>query len=157
MRNAGLEEAQAGIKIVGRNINNLRYADDATLMAESEEELKSLLMKVKVESEKVGLKLNIQKMKIMASGPITSWEIDRETLATVSDFIFWGSKITIDGDCSHEIKRCLLLGRTVMTNLGIILKSSDVILPTKVRLAKAIVFPVVVYGCESWTGKKAER
>ena len=155
MRNAGLEEAQAGIKIAGRNINNLRYADDTTLMAESEEELKSLLMKVKEESEKVGLKLNIQKMKIMASGPITSWEIDGERVETVSDFIFWGSKITADGDCSHEIKRCLLLGRKVMTNLDSILKSRDITLPTKVRLVKPMVFPVVIYGCESWTVKKA--
>ena len=153
MRNAGLEEAQAGIKIAGRNINNLRYADDITLMAESEE-LKSLLMKVKEESEKVGLKLNIQKMKIMASGPITSWEIDGETVA---DFIFGGSKITADGDCSHEIKRCLLLGRKVMTNLDSIFKSRDITLPTKVCLVKAMVFPVVMYGCESWTMKKAER
>ena len=157
MRNAGLEEAQAGIKIAGRNINNLRYADDTTLMAESEEELKSLLMKVKEESEKVGLKLNIQKMKIMASGPITSWEIDGETVETVSDFIFGGSKITADGDCSHEIKRRLLLGRKVMTNLDSIFKSRDITLPTKVRLVKAMVFPVVMYGCESWTVKKAER
>ena len=154
MRNAGLEEAQAGIKIAGRNINNLRYADDTTLMAESEEELKSLLMKVKVESEKGGLKLNIQKTKIMASGPITSWEIDGET---VSDFIFLVSKITADGDCSHEIKRRLLLGRKVMTNLDSILKSRDITLPTKVRVVKAMVFPVVMYGCESWTVKKAER
>ena len=146
MRNAGLEEAKAGIKIAGRNINNLRYADDTTLMAESEEELKSLLMKVKVESEKVGLKLNILKTKIMASGPITSWQIDGET---VSDFIFGGSKITADDDCSHEIKRCLLLGKKVMTNLDSILKSRDITLPTKVRLVKAMVFPVVVYGCES--------
>ena len=146
MRNAGLEEAQAGIKIAGRNINNLRYADDTTLMAESEEELKSLL-KVKDESEKVGLKLNIQKTKIMASGPITSWEIDGETVETVSDFIFLGSKITADGDCSHESKRRLLLGRKVMTNLDIILKSRDINLPTKVRLVKAIVFPAVMYGC----------
>ena len=153
MRNAGLEEAQAGIKIAGRNINNLRYADDTTLMAESEEELKSLLMKVKKESEKVGLKLNIQKMKIMASGPITSWQIDVET---VSDFIFLGSKITAGGDCSHEIKRCLLLGRKVMTNLDSMLKSRDITLSTKVRLVKAMVFPVVMYGCESWTIKKAE-
>ena len=157
MRNAGLEEAQAGIKIAGRNINNLRYADDTTLMAESEEELKSLLMKVKEESEKVGLKLNIQKTKIMASGPITSWEIDGETVETVSDFIFLGSKITADGDCSHEIKRRLLLGRKVMTNLDSIFKSRDITLPTKVRLVKAMVFPVVMYGCESWTVKKAER
>uniref|UniRef100_A0A4W2GBS2 RNA-directed DNA polymerase n=1 Tax=Bos indicus x Bos taurus TaxID=30522 RepID=A0A4W2GBS2_BOBOX len=154
MRNAGLEETQAGIKIAGRNINNLRYADDATLMAEREEELKSLLMKVKVESEKVGLRLNIQKTKIMASGPITSWQIGGET---VSDFIFLGSKITADGDCSHEIKRCLLLGRKVMTNLDSIFKSRDITLPTKVRLVKAMVFPVVMYGCESWTVKKAER
>uniref|UniRef100_A0A4W2FTA9 RNA-directed DNA polymerase n=1 Tax=Bos indicus x Bos taurus TaxID=30522 RepID=A0A4W2FTA9_BOBOX len=154
MRNAGLEETQAGIKIAGRNINNLRYADDTTLMAESEEELKSLLMKVKMESEKVGLKLNIQKTKIMASSPITSWKIDGET---VSDFIFLGSKITADGDCSHEIKRCLLLGRKVMTNLDSILKSRDITLPTKVRLVKAMVFPVVMYGCENWTVKKAER
>ena len=153
MRNAGLEEAQAGIKIAGRNINNLRYADCTTLMAESEEELKSLLMKVNVESEKVGLKLNIQKMKIMASGPITSWEIDGET---VSDFIFLGSKITVDGDCSHEIKWCLLLGRKVMTNVDSILKSRDITLPTKVHLVKAMVFPVVMYRCESWTVKKAE-
>ena len=148
MRNAGLEEAQAGIKIGGRNINNLRYADDTTLMAESEEELKSLLMKVKEESEKVGLKLNTQKTKIMASGPITSWEIDGETVETVSDFVFWGSKITADGDCSHEIKRRLLLGRTVMTNLDSILKSRDITLPTKVCLVKAMVFPVVMHGCE---------
>ena len=157
MRNAGLEETQAGIKIAGRNINNLRYADDTTLMAESEEELKSLLMKVKEESEKVGLKLNIQKTKIMASGPITSWEIDGETVETVSDFIFLGSKITADGDCSHEIKRRLLLGRKVMTNLDSIFKSRDITLPTKVRLVKAMVFPVVMYGCESWTVKKAEH
>uniref|UniRef100_A0A8B9Y5X8 RNA-directed DNA polymerase n=1 Tax=Bos mutus grunniens TaxID=30521 RepID=A0A8B9Y5X8_BOSMU len=156
MRNVGLEEAQAGIKTAGRNINNLRYADDTTLMAESEEELKSLLMKVKEESEKVGLKLNIQKTKIMASGPITSWEIDGETVETVSDFIFWGSKITADGDCSHEIRRRLLLGRKVMTNLDSILKSRDITLPTKVHLVKAMVFPVVMYGCESWTVKKAE-
>ena len=148
MRNAGLEEEQAGIKIAGRNINNLGYADDTTLMAESEEELKSLLMKVKGESKKLGLKLNIQKTKIMASGPITSWEIDAET---VSDFIFLGSKITADGDCSHEVKKLLLFGRKVMTNLDSILRSRDTILPTKVRLVKAIVFPVVVYGCESWT------
>ena len=157
MRNAGLEEEQAGIKIARRNINNLRYADDTSLMAESEEELKSLLMKVKEDSEKVGLKLNIQKTKIMASGSITSWEIDGETVETVSDFIFWGSKITADGDCSHEIKRRLLLGRKVMTNLDSILKSRDITLPTKVRLVKAIIFPVVMYGCESWTVKKAER
>ena len=157
MRNAGLEEAQAGIKIAGRNSNNLRYADDTTLMAESEEELKSLLMKVKEESEKVGLKLNIQKMKIMASGPITSWQIDGETRETVADFIFLGSKITADGDCSHEMKRRLLLGSKVMTNLDSMLKSRDITLPTKVRLAKAMVFPVVMYGCESWTVKKAER
>ena len=156
MRNAGLEEAQTGIKISRRNINNLRYADDTTLMAESEKELKSLLMKVKEESEKVGLKLNIQKTKIMASGPITSWEIDGETVETVSDFIVLGSKITADGDCSHEIKRRLLLGRKVMTNLDSIFKSRDITLPTKVRLVKAMVFPVVMYGCESWTVKKAE-
>ena len=156
MRNTGLEEAQAGIKIAGRNINNLRYADDITLMAESEEELKSLLMKVKVESEKVGLKLNIQKTKIMASGPITSWQLDRETVETVPDFIFLGSKITADGNCSHDIKRCLLLGRKDMTNLDSIFKSRDITLPTKVRLVKATVFPVVMYGCESWTVKKAE-
>ena len=154
MRNPGLEETQAGIKIAGRNINHLRYADDTTLMAESEEELKSLLMKVKEESEKVGLKLNIQKTKIMASGPTTSWEIDGET---VSDFIFLGSKITADGDCSHEIKRRLLLGSKVMTNLDSIFKSRDITLPTKVRLVKAMVFPVVMYGCESWTVKKAEH
>ena len=153
MRNAGLGEAQAAIKIARRNINNLRYADDTTLMAESEKELKSLLMKVKEESEKVGLKLNIQKTKIMASGPITSWQIDVETVA---DFILGGSKITADGDCSHEIKRCLLLGRKFMTNLDI-LKSRDITLPTKVCLVKAVVFPVVMYGCESWTVKKAER
>ena len=149
IRNAGLEEAQAGIKIAGRNINNLRYADDTTLIAESEEELKSLLMKVKEESEKVGLKLNIQKTKIMASGPFTSWEIDGETVETVADFIFLCSKITTDGDCSHEIKRRFLLGRKVMTNLDSIFKSRDITLPTKVRLVKAMVFPVVVYGCES--------
>ena len=153
MRNAGLEEAQAGIKIARRNINNLRYTDDTTLMAESEEELKSLLMKVKEESEKVGLKLNIQKTKIMASGPITSWQIDGETVA---DFIFLGSKIAADGDCSHEIKRFLPLGRKVMTNLESIFKSRDITLPTKVCLVKATVFPVVMYGCESWTIKKAE-
>ena len=156
MRNAGLEEAQAGIKIAGRNINNLRYADDTTLMAESEEELTSLLMKVKEKSEKVGLNLNIQKTKIMVSGSITSWEIDGETVETVRDFIFLGSKITADGDCSHEIKRHLLLGRKVMTNLESILKSRDITLPTKVHLVKAMVFPVVMYGCESWTMKKAE-
>ena len=156
MRNAGLEETQAGIKNVGRNINYLRYADDTTLMAESEEELKSLLKKVTEESEKVGLKLNIQKMKIMASGPITSWEIDGETVETVSDFILLGSKITADGDCSHEIKRCLLLGRKVMTNLDSILKSRDITLSTKVHLVKAMVFPVVIYGSESWTVKRAE-
>ena len=154
MRNAGLEEAQAGIRIPRRNINNLRYADDTTLMAESEEELKSLLMKVKEGSEKVGLKLNIQKTKIMASGPITSWQIDGEI---VSGFIFLGSKITADGDCSHEIKRRLLLGRKVMTNLDNILKSRDITLPTKILLVKAMVFPVVMYGCESWTIKKAEH
>ena len=157
MRNLGLEEAQARIKIAGRNTNNLRYADDTTLMAESEEELKSLLMKVKEESEKVGLKLNIQKMKIMASGPIISREIDGETVETVLDFIFGGSKITTDGDCSHEIKRRLLLGRKVMTKLDSILKSRDITLPTKVHLVKAMVFPVVMYGCESWTVKKTER
>jgi len=156
MRKAGLEEAQAGIKIAGRNINNLRYADDTTLMAENEEELKSLLMKVKEESEKVGLKLNIKKMKIMASGPITSWQIDGETVEIVSDFIFLGSKVTADGDCSHEIKRRLLLGRKVMTNLDSILRSRDITLPTKVRLVKAMVFPVIMYGYESWTVKKAE-
>ena len=157
MRNTGLEEAQAGIKIAGRNINNLRYTDDTTLMAESEEELKSLLMKVKVKSEKVGFKLNIQKTKIMASSPITSWEIDGETVETVADFIFLGSKITADGDCSPEIKRCFLLGRKVMTNIDSILKSRDITLSTKVRLVKAMVFPIVMYGCESWTLKKAER
>ena len=156
MRNAGLEEAQAGIKIAGRNINNLRYADDTTLMEESEEELKSLLMKVKEESEKVGLKLNIQKTKIMASGPITSWKIGGETVETVSDFIFWGSKITADGDCGHEIKRPLLLGRKVMTNLDSLLKSRDIILSTKVHPVTAMVFPVIVDGCESWTIRKAE-
>ena len=157
MRNAELEEAQAGIKIAGRNINNLRHADDTTLMAESEEELKSFLMKVKAESEKLGLKLNIQKTKIMASGPITSWEIDGETVETVSDFILGGSKITAAGDCSHEIKRPLLLGRKFMTNLDSILKSRDIILPTNVHLVQAMVFPVVTYGCESWTVKIAER
>ena len=156
MRNAGLEETQTGIKNPGRNINNLRYADDTTLMAESEEELKSLQMKVKEESEKVGLKLYIQKTKIMASSPITSWEIDGETVETVSDFIFLGSKIIADDDCSHEIKRCLLLGRKVMTNLDSILKSREITLLTKVHLVKAMVFPVVMYGCESWTIKKAE-
>ena len=157
MRNTGLEEAQAGIKIAGRNINNLRYADDTTLMAESEEELKSVLMKVKEESEKVDLNINIQKTKIMASSPITSWQIDRETVEKVSDFIFEGSKITVDCDCSHEIKRCLLLGRKVMTNLDSILKRRDITLPTKVCLVKAMVLPVVMYGCDSWTVKKAER
>ena len=157
MRNAGLDEAQAGIKIARRNINNLKYADDTTLMAESEEKLKSLLKKVEEESEKVDIKLNIQKTKIIASGPITSWEIDGVTVETVSDFIFWGSKITADGDCSHEIKRCLLLGRKVMTNLDSILKRRDITLPTKVHLVKAMVFPVVMYGCESWTVKKAEH
>ena len=156
MRNAGLEEPQAGIKIAGRNIHNLRYADDTTLMAESEKELKSLLMKVKEECGKVGLKLNIQKTKIMASGPITSWEIDGETVETVSDFIFGGSKITADCDCSHEIKTHLLLGRKVMTKLDSIFKSRDATLPTKVRLVKAMVFPVVMYGCGSWTMNKAE-
>ena len=160
MRNAGLEETQAGIKIAGRNINNLKYADDTTLMAESEEELKNLLMKVKVESEKVGLKLNIQKTNIMASGPTTSWEIDGETVETVSDLSFLCSKISADGDCSHEIKRRLLLGRKVMTNHKVmtnsIFKSRDITLPTKVCLVKAMVFPVVMYGCESWTVKKAE-
>ena len=156
MRNAGLEEAQAGIKIAGRNINNLIYVDDTTLMAESEEELKSLLMKVKEESEKVGLKLNIQKTKIMASGPITSWQIDGEAMETVREFILGSSKITADGGCSHEIRRHLLLGRKAITNLDNILKSRDFTLPTKVRLIKAMVFPVVMYGCESWTIKKAE-
>ena len=157
MRNAGLEEAQAGIKNAGRNINNLRYADDTTLMAESEEELKSLLMKVKGEDEKVGLKLNIQRTKIMTSGPIISWEIDGETVETVADFIFLASKITADGECSHEIKRPLLLGRKFMTNLDSILKSRDITLPSKVHLVKAMVFPVAMYGCESWTIKKAEH
>ena len=157
MRNARLDEAQPGIKIAGRNISNLRYADDITLMAESEEELKSLLMKVKEESEKVGLKLNIQKTKIMASSPITSWHIDVEIVETVSDFIFLCSKITVDGDCSHEIKRCLLFGRKVMTNQDSILQSRDITLPTKVCLVKAMVFPVVMDGCESWTIKKAEH
>ena len=157
MRNAGLEEAQAGIKIARRNINNLRYADDTTLMAEIKEELKSLLMKVKEESEEVGLKLNIQKTKIMASGPITSWQIDRETMETVTDFILGGSKITADGDCSLEIKRHLLFGRKAMVNLDSKLKSRDIILPTKVWLVKAIVFPVVMYAYESWTIKKTEH
>ena len=157
IQNAGMDEVQAEIKIAGRNINNLRYADDSTLMAESKEELKSLLMKVKEESEKVGLKLNIQKTKIMASSPITSWEIDRETMETMTDFLFLGSKITADGDCSHEIKRCLLLGIKAMTNLASILKCRDITLPTKVHLIKAMVFPVVMYGCESWTIKKAEH
>ena len=156
MRNAGLEEVQAGIKIAGRNISNLRYTDDTTLTAESEEELKSLLMKVKEESEKVGLKLNIQKTKIMAFGPITSWQIDGETMETVTDFIFLGSKIMAYGNCSHEIKRCLLLGRKTMNNLGSILKSTDITLPTKVHLVKAMVFPVVMYGCESWTVKEVD-
>ena len=157
MRNAGPEEAQARIKIARRNINNLRYADDTTLMTESEEELKSLLMRVKEDSEKVGLKLNIQKPKVMASGPVTSWEIDGKTVETVSDFIFWGSKITADGDCSHEIKRHLLHGRKVMTNLDSIFKSRDITLPTKVHLVKAMVFPIVMYGYESWTIRKAEH
>ena len=156
MRNARLEEAQTGIKIARRKINNLRYADDTTLMAESEKELKSLLMKVKEESEKVGLKLNIQKTKTMTSGPITSWQIDGETVEKLADFIFGGSKITADGDCSHEIKRHLLLGRKIMSNLDSILKSRDITLPTKVHLVKAMVFPVVIYGCESWAVKKAE-
>ena len=156
MRNAGLEETQAGIQIAGRNINNLRYADDTTLMAETKEELKSILMKVKEESGKVGLKLNIQKTKIMASSPITSWEIDGETVETVSDFILGGSRISADGDCSHEIKRLWLLGRKPMTNLDSIFKSRDITLPTKVRLVKAMVFSVVTYGCDSWTIKKAE-
>ena len=155
MRNAGLDEAQAGIKIAGRNINNLRYADDTTLISESEK-LKSLLIKVKEESEKIGLKLNIQKTKIMTSGPITSWQIDGETVETMADFIFLGSKITADGDFTHEIKRCLLLGRKFMMNLDIILKSRDITLPSKAHLVKAMVFPVVMYGCESWTIKKAE-
>ena len=157
MRNAGLHEAQAGIKIAGRNINNLRYADDTILLAEREEDMKSLLMKVKEESEKAGLKLNIQKTKIMASSPITLWQIDGETMETVTDFIFLGSKITADGDCGHEIKRCLLLGRKAMTNVDSILKSRDITLLTKFRLVKAIVFPVVMYGCASWTIKKAEH
>ena len=157
MQNARLDEAQAGIKIAMRNISNLRYADDTTLMAETKEELKSLLLKVKKESEKVGFKLNIQKTKIMESSPITSWQIDGETVETVSDFILGGSKTTADGDCSHEIKRCLLLGRKVMTNLDSIFKSRDITLLTKVRLVKVMVFPVVMYGCESWTVKKAEH
>ena len=157
MRNAGLDETQAGIKSAGRNTNNLRFADDITLMAESEEELKSLLMKVKEESEKVGLKLNIQKTKIMASGPITSWQIDGEIVETVVDVIFWGSKITADGDCSYEIKRCLLLGRQAIMNLDSILKIRDITLPTKVHIVKVMIFPVVMYGYESWTTKKAER
>ena len=157
MRNARLDETQAGVKIAGGNINNLRYTDDTTLIAESKEELKSLLMKVEEESEKVGLKLNIQKTKITASGPMMSWQIYREIVETVADFIFLGPKITADGDCSHEIKRCLLLGRKVMINLDSIFKSRDITLPTKVRLVKAMVFPVVMYGCESWTVKKAER
>ena len=157
MRNAGLEETQAGVEIAGRNINNLRYADDTTLMAESEEELKSLFMKVKVESEKVGLKLNIQKMKIMASGPITSWEIDGETVETVACFILGGSNITVDGDCSHEIKRHLLLGWKVMTNLDSMLKIGDITLPKKVPLVKAMLFPIVMYGCESWTIKLSTK
>ena len=157
MLNAGLDEAQIGIKIEGRNIKNLSYADDTTLMAESKEEIKSLLMKVKEESEKFGLKLNIKKTKIMTLGPITSWQIDGETMKTVTDFIFLGSKIIADGDCRHEIRRCLLLGRKALTNLDSILKSRDITLPTKVHLVKAMVFPVVMYGCESWTVKKAER
>ena len=157
MRNAGLDEAHTGIKIAGRNINNLRYSDDTTLMAESEEELKSLSMKVKEESEKVGLKLNIQKSKIMTSGPITSWQIDGKTMETVRDFILGGSKITADGDCSHEIKKCLLLGRKSMTNLDSTLRSRDITLPTKVHLVKAMVFLVVMYGCESWTIKKDDH
>ena len=157
IQNARLDEAQARIKIVGRNINNLRYADDTTLMAESEKELKSLLIKVKMEAENVGLKLNIQKTTIMASSPITSWQIDGETMETVADFIFLGSKITADGDCSHEIKRCLFLGRKTMSNLDSVLKSRDITLPTKDCIIKAMVFPVVMYGCESWTIKKAEH
>ena len=157
MRNSWLEEEQAGIKIAGRNINNLRYADDTTLMPESEEELKSLLMKMKEENEKVGLKLNIQKTKVMASGPITSWQIDGETVEAVAEFIFLGSKITADGDCSHEIKRHLLLGRKVVTNLDSILKSRDITLSTKVCLVKAMVFPVIMYGCENWAINKVER
>ena len=157
MKNAGLEEAQAGIKTVGRNINSLRYSDDTSLVAESEEELKSLLLKVKEESEKAGLKFNTQKTKIMASGPITSWQVDQETMESVRDFILGGSQITADGDCSHEMKRCLLLGRKAMTNLDSILKSRDITLPIKICLVKAMVFPVVMYGCESWTVKKGER
>ena len=157
MRNTGLDEAQAAIKIAGRNVNNLGYADDTTLMAESKEEPKSLLMKVKEESEKVGLKLSIQKTKIMASSPISSWQIDVETVETVTDFIWGGSKITADGDCNHEIKRSLLLERKVITNLDSLLKSRDITLPTKVPLVKAMVFPVVMYGCEGWTIKKAEH
>ena len=157
MRNARLDEAKAWIKIARRNINNLRYTDDTTLMAESEEELKSLLMKVKEESERVGLKFNIQKTKIMASSPITSWQIDGKTMETMTDFIFWGSKITADSGCSHEIKRHLLLGRKAMTNLDSILKSRDITLPKKVHLVKAMVFPVVMYGCEGWIIKKAEH
>ena len=157
MRNAGLDEAQAGIKIAGRNINNLRYADDTTLMAESEKELKSLMMKMKEESEKIGLKLNIQKIKIMTSVPITSWQIDGETMETVADFILGGSKITADGNCSHEMKIRLLLGRKAMANLDSILKSRDITLPTKFHLVKAMVFPMAMYGCESWTIKKTER
>ncbi|XDC70992.1 hypothetical protein R6Z07F_002165 [Ovis aries] len=157
MRNAGLDEAQGGIKITGRNINNVRYADDTTLMAESEEELQSLLMKVKEKSEKIGLKLYIQKTKIMTSDPITSWQIDGETMETVTDFIVWGSKITANGDCSHEMKRCLLLGRKAMTNLDNLLKSRDITLPTNVHLVKAMAFPVIMYGYESWTIMKAER
>ena len=156
MRNTGLDKSQAGIKIAGRNINNLRYSDETTLMAESKEELKNLLMKVREESEKVGIKLKIQKTKIMASSPIISWQIDGETGETVTEFILGNSKITVDGDCSCEIKRCLLLGRKVLTNLGSILKSRDITLLTKVHLVKAMVFPVVMYGCESWTIKKAE-
>ena len=156
MSSAGLDEAQAGIKIARRNIHNLRYADDTTLMAESQEELKSLLMKAEKESEKVGFKLNIQKTKIMASGPITSWQIDEETVETVSDFIFLGCKNTADGDCSHEIKRCLLLARKAMTNLESVLKNRNITLPTKVQLIKAMIFPVLMYGCESWAIKKAE-
>ena len=157
MRNAGLDEGLSGIKIARRNINNLRDADDTTIMAESEEELKSLLMKVKEESEKTGLKLSFQRIKITASGPITSWTIDGETMETVADFIFLGSKITVDGDCSHEVKRCLLLGRKAMTNLDSTLKSRDITFPTKVCLVKAAVFPVTMHGCESWTIKKAEH